>query len=76
MKLLKLSREKLRELIYEFIRDSDGRTRQEINEYIYPMLDMRKNDMNNKVRTILTYLKKKDLIKNLGSDTKPKWSEK
>ena len=73
---IKLSREKLRELIYEFIKSSEGRTRQEINEYIYPMLNMEKNDMNNKVRTTLTYLKKKDLIKNLGSDTKSKWSKK
>lgn len=73
---IKLSREKLRELIYEFIKGSEGRTRQEINEYIYPMLNMEKNDMNNKVRTTLTYLKKKDLIKNLGSDTKSKWSKK
>lgn len=73
---VKLSREKLRELIYEFIRSSEGRTRQEINDYIYPLLNMEKNDMNNKVRTTLTYLKKKDLIKNLGSDTKSIWSKK
>ena len=40
------------------------------------MLNMEKNDMNNKVRTTLTYLKKKDLIKNLRSDTKSMWGKK
>lgn len=69
-----LTKEKLRELIYEFIKNSEGRSRKEINDYIYPMFNMEKNDMNNKVRTTLTYLKNKKLIKNLGSDTKSKWS--
>lgn len=54
----------------------DGITRQEINEYIYPILNDKKEIMNNRVRTTLTYLRKKQYIENLGSDTKSKWSSK
>lgn len=62
---------KLRELIFEYIKSSDmGRTRQEINNYIYPLINENKNS---KVRTSLTYLRTKNLIKNIGSDSKPKW---
>ena len=40
------------------------------------LFDCEKNIMSNKVRTTLTYLKNKNLIENIGSDTKPKWSSK
>ena len=66
----------LRELILNFVKDSEGRSRQEINEYIYPILNESKEIMNSRVRTTLTYLRKKDLIENLGSDTKPIWTKK
>lgn len=65
----------LRMLIYEFICSGTSRTRQEINEYVYPKLSNgeKKSD---RVRTTLTYLKNKGMIQNLGSDTKPMWSKK
>ena len=68
--------QKLRELILDFIKESDGRSRQEINDYIYPILKDSKETMNNRVRTTLTYLRKKDLIENSGSDTKSSWKKK
>lgn len=66
----------LRMLIYEFICSSEGKTRQEINEYVYPKLNDDVQTKNNRIRTALTYLKNKKMIENLGSDTKPLWSKK
>lgn len=48
-------------------------TRQEINNYIYPKLQEDLKTKNSKIRTTLTYLRKKDLIENKGSDSKPIW---
>lgn len=66
----------LRMLIYEFICSSEGKTRQEINEFIYPKLNGDVQTKNNRIRTALTYLKNKKMIENLGSDTKSLWSKK
>mgnify|MGYP000618541532 FL=1 len=71
-----LSSEELRKIILNFIRNSDGRSRQEINDFVYPQLADDIDVMNNRVRTTLTYLRKKSLIQNDGSDTKPKWTIK
>ena len=68
--------QKLRKLILDFIKESNGRSRQEINDYIYPILKDTKETMNNRVRTTLPYLRKKDLIENSGSDTKSSWNKK
>lgn len=66
----------LRNLILEYIDKSEGRTRQEINNYIYPQLQGEEKNINNKIRTALTYLRKKNMIENLGSDTKSFWKIK
>ena len=66
----------LKELILDFIVNSNGRTRDEINQYIYPKLNYELNSMNSKVRTALTALRKKGLIKNVGSDTRSFWKKK
>ncbi len=67
----------LKKLILEFIKSSNnGRTRQEINDYIYPKMNINIENKNSKVRTALTYLRKKELIKNIGSDVKPIWVKK
>ncbi len=69
--------DKLKELILAFIRDSsDGRTRQEINDYVYPFLNGKSENMNNRIRTLLTFLKNKGLIENIGSDAKSIWVAK
>ena len=67
----------LKELILNFIKaSSEGKTRQEINNYIYPKMNGDLVTKNNKVRTSLTYLRNKDLIENKGSDTKSVWVAK
>lgn len=65
--------QELRNLILEFIRQSNGRDRQEINNYIYPLLNEAEEIMNNRVRTTLTYLKRKGLIINIGTDKISMW---
>lgn len=67
----------LKKIIFEFIKDADnGRTRKEINEYVYPLI--RENDAkrNNVVRAILSNLKENSKIENIGSDVKPIWVTK
>ena len=40
------------------------------------MKKINKESMNNRVRSTLTYLRKKELIENYGSDTKSLWKTK
>ena len=70
-----ISSSKLKELILEFINNGGGKTRQEINDYIYPLLNEEISSMNNRVRSSLTYLKKKGFIDNYGSDVKSLWKK-
>ena len=38
------------------------------------MINAKNNkDLNNKIRYMLTYLKKKNLIENIGTDKKSQW---
>ena len=72
-----INNNKLKELILSFIKESaDGKTRQDINDYIYPQMIEELETKNNRVRTALTYLRKKGLIENINSDTKPVWIAK
>lgn len=72
-----INNNKLKELIFDFIKEfSNGRTRQEINDYIYPQMRENLETKNNRVRTSLTYLRKKNMIENIGSDAKPIWIAK
>ena len=69
-----IKNKELKELILAFIKESsDGRTRQEINDYIYSQMNENLETKNSRVRTSLTYLRKKGLIENIGSDTKSVW---
>ena len=69
-----INSKELKKLILAFIKDSsNGRTRQEINNYIYPKMDGNMTFKNNKIRTSLTYLRKKGLIKNKNTYKKPVW---
>lgn len=68
--------QELKSLLFEFISNSEGRTRKEINDYIYPILNETISKMDNRVRTSLTYLRTKELIENSGTDTKPIWIKK
>lgn len=72
-----INNNKLKELILAFVKEpSVGRTRQEINDYIYPQMNEDLKAKNNRVRTALTYLRKKDFIENISSDTKSIWVSK
>lgn len=72
-----INNKKLKNLILKFIKDSvDGRTRQEINDFIYPKINDNIKIKNNRVRTALTYLRKNGYIENISSDTKSIWVSK
>ena len=72
-----ITNKKLKELILEYITSSShGRTRQEINNYIYPQMNDNIETKNSRVRTSLTYLRTKGYIENIGSDTKSIWIAK
>lgn len=72
-----INKNKLKELILVYIKEnSNGRTRQDINNYIYPRMNEELEIKNNRVRTALTYLRKKNLIENIGSDVRPIWVAK
>lgn len=66
----------LKRLLYELISTGKGKSRKEINDFVYPMLDGTVDKMDNRVRTALTYLKNKGLIENAGTDAKPIWIKK
>ena len=68
--------QELKNLLFEFISNSEGKTSKEINDYIYPFLNGAITGMDSRVRTALTYLRKKGFIENAGSDTKPYWIKK
>ena len=45
-------------MLYNFIKNNNGVSRQEINDYMYPLFDIsNKNELNNKTRYIITFLK-------------------
>lgn len=60
--------------LLEFIKNNNGVSRQEINNYIYPLLDTNdKKELDNKTRNMITYFKEKNIIENIGSDKKSNW---
>lgn len=72
-----INNNELKNIIYIFIKETaNGRTRQEINEHVYPKMNSDLEIKNNRVRTALTYLRKRNLIENIGSDAKPIWIAK
>lgn len=72
-----INNNELKNIIYVFIKETaNGRTRQEINEHVYSKMNSDLEIKNNRVRTALTYLRKRNLIENIGSDAKPIWIAK
>ena len=71
-----ISNQELKRLLYEFISDGGGKSRREINDFIYPILSDTISKKDSRVRTALTYLRTKKLIENSGTDTKPVWIKK
>lgn len=63
--------------LLEFIKVHNGVSRQEINEYMYPMFETDNIDeLDNKTRYIITYLRERNFIENKGTKNKPKWISK
>lgn len=63
--------------LLEFIKSKNGVTRQEINDYIYPFFKIiNSEELKNKTRYIITYLREKNYIENKGTKNKPKWVSK
>lgn len=67
-----------RDYIIDYLTNFKNATRQEINQLIYPRLPLTysDSDKNKKVQYLLTSLRQKNKIKNIGSDTKPIWTLK
>ena len=64
----------IKEFILNFIKESsNGRTREEINDFIYQQMNDHLETKNSRVRTALTYLRRKGFIENICSDTKSVW---
>lgn len=64
-----------KDYILSYIEKFGKATREEINNFIYPKLpaSMNEKNKNNRVRYILSQLKKENKIRNEGSDSKPCW---
>ena len=64
-----------KDYILTYIEKFGSATREEINNLIYPKLpvNMSEKNKNNRVRYILSLLRKENKIKNNGSDAKPCW---
>ena len=75
-KVKNISNEELRNLIYDFIKNSDGCSREDINNYVYPILNEDLVVTNKKIIVSMTYLRRKGMIKNYSSDKKPLWKIK
>ncbi len=66
-----------RKVLYDFIVNNNGVNRKQINNYMYPLYETKnEKELNEKVRYILTDLRQKELIKNVGTDSNPIWIKK
>ena len=64
-----------KDYIITYIEKFEKANRDDINKLIYPKLTVnkKKKNKNNRVRYLLTMLKKENRIENIGSDSKPIW---
>ncbi|MGN1374910.1 MAG: hypothetical protein ACI4XK_06415 [Bacilli bacterium] len=64
-----------KDYIITYIEKFERATREDINKLIYPKLPsgMAEKTKNNRVRYLLSMLKKENKIQNIGSDTKSIW---
>ena len=60
--------------LLNYIKNNSGVNRQEINKYMYSLFDTQnENELNNKTRYIINFLRERDLIYNKGTKNKPQW---
>ena len=77
LKKVRVSNENIRNMILQLLQSSNnGKTRKELNEYIYPKISGDLSEKSSKVKAALTYLRRKNLIKNVGTDVKSIWVAK
>ena len=64
-----------RDYIVDYLKQFKQATRQEINQFIYPKLPSTFSDeaKDKRVKYLLTTLRKRGIITNIGCDTKPIW---
>ncbi len=67
-----------KDYIVDYLKKFKQASRREINQLIYPRLPLNYSDEDKKkkVQYLLTSLRQKDMIVNIGSDTKPIWKLK
>lgn len=70
-----LSNKYYMDYIKEYLSRFDQATRQEINSLIYPKLpsDLSEDQKDQRIKYLLTTLRKLNIIVNIGSDTKSIW---
>ena len=60
--------------LLNYIKNNSGVNRQEINKYMYPLFDTKnENELNNKTKYIINFLRERELIYNKGTKNKPQW---
>lgn len=60
--------------LLEYIKSNNGVSRQDINNFMYPLFDTTdQKELNNKTRYIITFLRERNLIYNKGTTNKPNW---
>lgn len=64
-----------RKMLIDYLGKFNGLTRQEINDYLMDEIrgDLSEKEKTSKISNILTYLRRKGKIVNVGSDTRPCW---
>lgn len=64
-----------KDYIIDYLNQFKQASRKEVNELIYPRLPLSfsEEDKKKKVQYLLTSLRQKEIITNIGSDTKPIW---
>lgn len=75
MRKKELPGSRYRAMLIDYIGKFNGLTRKQINDYMIPEIrgELSIEEKMNKITNLLTYLRKKGEIKNIGTDRKPLW---
>jgi len=70
----KENKDDIKSTLLDFIKNNNGVSRQDINNYIYPLLNTNdKKELDNKTRNMVDYLQRNNTIKNIGTRKISKW---
>ena len=75
MRKKELPGSRYRAMLIDYIRKFNGLTRKQINDYMIPEIrgELSIEEKMRKITNLLTYLRQKGEIKNIGTDRKPLW---